>query len=169
MSERERMGSSAILSWSVAACTPVACEKDSGKVFIDCSSVLSNPKCKCSSAYDSRSSGAGNRKKIARTVLLKATRSHISSGLSARGFNTLSSSNSEFVGNGFSSLFGFGNDALLVRRCKSNSSAHSGNHPLLFLYIFFSFGILVFLGREAVFYLMYAERGRFDKVKSFSF
>ncbi|XP_019198739.1 PREDICTED: 3-oxoacyl-[acyl-carrier-protein] synthase II, chloroplastic-like [Ipomoea nil] len=119
------MGSSAILSWSMAACTPVACEKDSGKVFLECSSVLSNPKCKCSSssAHDSRS---GNRKRIVTSVLLKATQSSIGSGLYARSSNSLSSSNSKFVDNGFSSLFGSGNDALPVRRCKSNSSAHKG-------------------------------------------
>nr|GMD32162.1 3-oxoacyl-[acyl-carrier-protein] synthase II, chloroplastic-like [Ipomoea batatas]GMD32194.1 3-oxoacyl-[acyl-carrier-protein] synthase II, chloroplastic-like [Ipomoea batatas] len=123
------MGSSAILSWSMAACTPVACEKDSGKMFLECSSVLSNPKCKCSSSvHDSRSGNVGNRKKrILTSVLLKATRSSISSGLYARSSNSLSSSNSKFVDNGFSSLFGPGNDALpVIRLCKSNSFAHKG-------------------------------------------
>nr|GMD33650.1 3-oxoacyl-[acyl-carrier-protein] synthase II, chloroplastic-like [Ipomoea batatas] len=122
------MGSSAILSWSMAACTPVACEKDSGKMFLECSSVLSNPKCKCSSSvHDSRNGSVGNRKKrIVTSVLLKATRSSVSSGLYARSSNSLSSSNSKFVDNGFSSLFGPGNDALPVRLCKSNSSAHKG-------------------------------------------
>nr|GMD30272.1 3-oxoacyl-[acyl-carrier-protein] synthase II, chloroplastic-like [Ipomoea batatas] len=121
------MGSSAILSWSMAACTPVACEKDSGKMFLECSSMLSNPKCKCSSSpHDSRSGSVGNRKKIVTSVLLKATRSSISSGLYARSSNSLSSSNSKFVDNGFSSLFGPGNDALPVRLCKSNCSAHKG-------------------------------------------
>ncbi|XP_031090604.1 3-oxoacyl-[acyl-carrier-protein] synthase II, chloroplastic-like [Ipomoea triloba] len=123
------MGSSAILSWSMAACTPVACEKDSGKMFLECSSVLSNPKCKCSSSpHDSRSGSVGNRKKrIVTSVLLKATRSSVSSGLYARSSNSLSSSNSKFVDNGFSSLFGPGNDALpVIRLCKSNSFAHKG-------------------------------------------
>nr|GMD37090.1 3-oxoacyl-[acyl-carrier-protein] synthase II, chloroplastic-like [Ipomoea batatas] len=123
------MGSSAILSWSMAACTPVACEKDSGKMFLECSSVLSNPKCKCSSSvHDSRSGNVGNRKKrILTSVLLKATRSSISSGLYARSSNSLSSSNSKFVDNGFSSLFWPGNDALpVIRLCKSNSFAHKG-------------------------------------------
>ncbi|XP_019194585.1 PREDICTED: 3-oxoacyl-[acyl-carrier-protein] synthase II, chloroplastic-like isoform X2 [Ipomoea nil] len=96
------MGSSAMSSWLMSACMRVGCGKENEKVLFECSSISSKPESGWGSAA-CRSSSCGS---IRRSI-------------------GLSSSDSGFVDNGFSSLSGSGNAVPCRRRSKSSAVTHS--------------------------------------------